>query len=423
MPLFALIGQAILLSILLLGFALFFAWQYARQGSAGEPSPALIRWIMTAGLVGAFLIVFMSVGPASGAGAQFGLIIAGMVVSLLLCILWLPSLVGSLLGPLTGSLTGGSEEVELKAAYFRAVGHRKRGEYAEAVAAVRAELERFPGDAEGLLLLVDLHADELRDPLGALAILQEMLVTPGRADAERALALSRMADLKLKGLNDAEGARRALEQLVEEFPDSPTAHLARQRLAHLPTASGGGAKPEPVRIAVPHHEERLGLTEDLGASRIPVENATESARDLVEHLKQFPEDWEARERLARLYVEPLGHLRLATDELELLLAQTSVSPRHVVRWFNELVDLQLKTPDGIPAARQTLERLIARYPDSVWSAQAEARIRHLGLDQRAREATRTLKLGQYEQRLGLKRADPSIPDPSRSGESDGGTPA
>lgn len=284
------------------------------------------------------------------------------------------------------------------------------------MAAVRTVLERFPGDSEGLLLLVDLHSDELRDPLGALDILHELLTTPGRANDERAVALSRMADLQLKGLSDAEGARRTLEELVMEFPDSPAGHLARQRLAHLPTATDGGEKPEPVRIVLPHHEERLGLTEDLGASRLPVENATESARGLVEHLKQFPEDWEARERLARLYVDPLGHLRLATEELELLIAQTSVSARHMVRWFNELADLYLKTPDGIPAARLALERLIARFPDSGWSAQAEARIRHLGIDQKSREVARTIKLGQYEQRIGLKRGDPSIPDPSRTGQ-------
>ena len=178
-----------------------------------------------------------------------------------------------------------------------------------------------------------------------------------------------------------------------------------------------GVKAEPVLIAVPHHEERLGLTEDLGASRIPVENATKTAQELVEHLARHPEDWEARERLAKTYIEPLGHLKLATDELEQLLALDGVSSRHVVRWYNELADVHLKTPHGIPAARGVLERLIARFPDSAWAAQAEARIRHLGIDQKARESTRTLKLGQYEQRLGLKRADPSIPDPSRTGES------
>ena len=420
MSVFALIGQAILFSLVLLGGALFFAWQYARQGTPGEASPALIRWLLTAGLVTLFVITYTAVGPGAAGTAQFGLIIAGMVVSVLLCILWLPTVVSSVLGPLTGSLTGGQEPVELKPAYFRAVGHRKRGEYPQAVEAVRAELERFPGDAEGLLLLVDIHAEDLKDPQAALGVLQELLTTPGRSDGDRALALSRRADLELKGLNDAEGAGRTLQQLAEEFPDSPAGHLARQRLAHLPGARGGGEKPEPARIAVPHHEERLGLMEDLGASQLPVENAADSARQLVEHLSQHPEDWEARERLARLYGEPLGQWTLATDELERLLALTGVSPRHRVRWYNELADIHLKIPEGVPAARQALERLISEFPDSAWSAQAEARIRHLAYDQKARLVPRTLQLGQYEQRLGLKRADPSIPDPSRTGESAAG---
>ncbi|MBL9174918.1 MAG: tetratricopeptide repeat protein [Verrucomicrobiales bacterium] len=413
----ALIGQAIVFSLVLLGCAALFAWQYARQGSAGEASPALFRWGLTVGLVALFVWAFRGAGPTPGAAAQFGLIVAGMVVSVLLCILWLPSLVASVLGPLTGSLTGGTDRVELRPAYFRAVGHRKRGEYPEAIHAVRAELERFPGDAEGLLLLVDIHELDLKDPMAGLEVLQELLTTPGRSASDRALALSRKADLQLKGLNDGEGARATLELLAAEFPDSPAGHLATQRLAHLPGGSAAGMKAEPVRIAVPHHEERLGLTEDLGASRLPVENATKTARELVDHLSRHPEDWEAREQLAKTYIEPLGHLKLATDELEQLLALDGVPPRHVVRWFNELADVHLKTLDGVPAARAVLERLIARFPDSAWAAQAEARIRHLGIDQKAREGTRTLKLGHYEQRLGLKRADPSIPDPSRTGES------
>ena len=64
--------------------------------------------------------------------------------------------------------------------------------------------------------------------------------------------------------------------------------------------------------------------------------------------------------LAKTYIEPLGHLKLATDELEQLLALDGVPARHVVRWFNELADVHLKTPDGIPAARAVLERLMAR---------------------------------------------------------------
>ena len=81
-----------------------FAWQYARQ----ELSRRAVQHFLpvrglTAGLVALFVGAFTGAGPTPGPAAQFGLIVAGMVVSVLLCILWLPSVVASVLGPLTGS--------------------------------------------------------------------------------------------------------------------------------------------------------------------------------------------------------------------------------------------------------------------------------------------------------------------------------
>ena len=40
----------------------------------------------------------------------------------------------------------------------------------------------------------------------------------------------------------------------------------------------------------------------------------------------------------------------------------------------------------------------------------------LGLDAKAKSQPRTIKLGSYEQNIGLKRGDPSIPDPAGPGE-------
>ena len=412
----ALIGEAIVLGTLLLAGAGYFAHRYAKDGAAGDVMSLPSRLVLTVVMLGFFGYAKRSLG-GEGVGT-FVMVILWMVFGVLLAVLWLPTLVSLVLGPMFGSMTGGDQQVELKPVYYRGIGRRKRGESAAAIEAVRAELEKFPGDAEGLLLLVEIYADDVKDPRAALAVLDELLTTSGRAPAERALALSRRADVQLKHLNDAEGARVTLETLVAEFAGSEAAHLAQQRLAHLPGGSSAGEKPEAHRLVVKHHEERLGLTEDLGVSQLPVEDATRSAQELLRHLDEFPDDWEARERLARLYVEPLGHLMLATDQLERLIAQPGAPARHVVRWLNELADLQIKTDDGVPAARLTLERLVSKFPGSPWATQAEGRLRHLVYDERAKHATRTIKLGHYEQNLGLKRGDPSIPDPAKSGETE-----
>ncbi|MBN8247434.1 MAG: hypothetical protein J0L84_08325 [Verrucomicrobia bacterium] len=407
----ALLGDALIFGSILLGCAALFAWQYARHGSAAEGSPVILRWTLTVGLIGLFAYTVHRVGPNPVGPSAFLLLIAGMVVSVLMMILWLPTLVAGALGPLTGSLTGGNEKVEAKPAYYRAIALKKRGEFQAAIAAVRMELERFRGDSEGLLMIVDLLAEDLKDPNAALEVLRESLQTPGRSESERAQALSRWADIQLQHLQDAEAARETLEEISREFGESPAGHLARQRLAHLPGAAGGGTAEEPPRLVVKHHEERVGLMEDFGASRVGGEDPAEAAAALNGHLNAHPDDWESRERLALLYAESLNEPSRATAQLERLLSQSGVPARHVARWYQLLVDLQLKATDGVAAARITLERMREQFPDTAWAAQAETRLRHLGLDQKAKEAPKTLKLGQYEQKLGLKTKEPPADSP------------
>ena len=163
---------------------------------------------------------------------------------------------------------------------------------------------------------------------------------------------------------------------------------------------------------VTHHEEQLGLTADLGAAQLPQEDLPAESDRLVTHLNEFPDDWEARELLARIYVDHWHRLDLASDQLERLINQPGAAPRQVAHWLNSLADVQLKSPAGLPAARLTLERIGQKFPASQWSELAQSRISLLGLDQRAKASPKTLKLGNYEQNIGLQRGDPSIPDPA-----------
>jgi hypothetical protein len=137
-------------------------------------------------------------------------------------------------------------------------------------------------------------------------------------------------------------------------------------------------------------------------------------REYVARIEASPDDWESREKLARLYVDRWNRIDLATDLLEHLIIQPGMAPRQVVRWLNELADLQLKSPDGTGVAKLTLERIVQLYPDSQWSQQAESRIHLLGMDRRAKSAPKTVRLGTYEANIGLKCGDPSIPYPSQS---------
>ena len=84
--------------------------------------------------------------------------------------------------------------------------------------------------------------------------------------------------------------------------------------------------------------------------------------------------------------------------------------RAVAHWLNLLADLQLAAPDGIAQARETLARIEARFPGTVWAETAQSRIGRLSIENKGREGpVKTLKLGTYEQNIGLKPASGDAP--------------
>jgi tetratricopeptide (TPR) repeat protein len=359
----------------------------------------------------AFLVTDVLAAFRFGGGLFLILAFAG---ALLASPMWVPRVVGWGISPLLDLYTGGDEPEALKPFYSKAVALRKRGRYAEAIEEVEMQLERFPGDGPGMMLLAEIHADDLKDVGAALLILDEVVTTPGRSPAELSLALSRRADLELYHLNDIAAARVTLERIVQEFPKSEAAVLAYQRIAHLPTQEFHDQQEVHRTITVVHHEERLGLADDMSLKVEPRGETGKEAVDLVAHLSEFPDDWESRQRLAALYVEKWSRYDLAVDQLERLITTPGAPDRQVVQWLNDLADLHLKSPEGHSPAKMALERIGQKFPGTAHADQAEARIRLLGLDRRAKSTPQKIKLGQYEQNIGLKRNDPTIPDPSRN---------
>ena len=118
-----------------------------------------------------------------------------------------------------------------------------------------------------------------------------------------AFALSREADWLLKLAQDREGARAALEQIVQLLPETEQAQLALQRIAHLVPTAMLVAKKEPQRFAVPKGEENLGLRGNSPEIKAPEQDPAWPAAEYVRHLEEYPSDNEAREKL-RLHLRP-----------------------------------------------------------------------------------------------------------------------
>ena len=107
-----------------------------------------------------------------------------------------------------------------------------------------------------------------------------------------------------------------------------------------------------------------------------------------------------------IYADYYGRLDMAVGELEQMIGQPNQPGRLVVHWLNLLADLQIRHGASYEAARDTLQRIVDRDPDAAAAEVARRRLGLLKLELKAKDKSQAVKLGSYEQNLGLKRGLP-----------------
>lgn len=329
--------------------------------------------------------------------------------AILICVivfgaLWTPDLGEWIARPITGMFTDAGETTERKPFYSPALARRKQGKYRESIAAIRAQLEQFPGDFEGMMLQAEIEAEELHDLASALVTLELYLAQENNAPEHIAYALNTMADWQLKLALDPEAARAALERIIEKFPDGVLAHKARQRIAHL------GSKEmllhrhdEGRRIALPASPKDIGIHGQIAQPAPPPADPAALAAEYVKQLELHPHDNDAREQLALIYAREFGRLDLARDQLKQLINYTHQNVRDVERWLNLLATLEIELAQDVDEARKALQRIVELFPDTAAAAQANYRMTRLATEVQEKEKSQGLKLGSYERYLGLKK--------------------
>ena len=113
-----------------------------------------------------------------------------------------------------------------------------------------------------------------------------------------------------------------------------------------------------------------------------------------------------KEKLAVLYAGHFKRLDLAAAELEQMIAEPHQPAKLVVHWLNLLADLQIRAGGDYETVSQTLQRIIDRFPNLAAAEMARNRLAILKLELKANAKAEGIKLGTYEQRLGLKRDTP-----------------
>lgn len=370
-----------------------------------DPTGLVTRWLLSLGVAGVagWLVTrafhYGGLAAAEGgmvAGFATAMVVAGLAagVGIFLGALWAPHVANFVAGLLTNSLDGGAADEEPPPLYAIARARRKQGRREEALAEVRAQLSRHPQDCEGLLLLAEMQAEDCGDLEAAEDAVETLLAVPDLLPGSAALALNRLADWKLKRGRDEAGAREALERVVRDYPGTEQSHYARQRLAHLEGAAQQlEAQAQRAPIHLERHEEYVGLREDFQGLKAPETDPTQTATQLVQHLARYPDDCEARERLARCYLEEFHRSDLAVGEIEQLLADAGQPARQRAHWYHLLADVHVKGTGDERGARRALESIIEQYPKQAAAENARQRLARLGLELRARREGTVVRFG------------------------------
>jgi tetratricopeptide (TPR) repeat protein len=273
------------------------------------------------------------------------------------------------------------------------------------VTEVRKQLDRFPTDIEGLLLLAEIQAQNLKDLDAAETTIQRLCNQAGHSPRNIAFALYSMADWHLEIGKNREGAQACLEKLIALFPNTEFSLGAAQRIAHLGSTEMLSERHSQRTIPFPAGHSPQMTRES--AEKTPETDDSTLAVYYVEHLRAHPYDTDAREKLAGIYAEHYCRLDLATAELEQLIQHPNHPSRSVVRWLNLLADYQVKCGANLETVQGTLQRIIDRDPNAAAAGLARNRLSLLKLELKANEKSQGVKLGSYEQNIGLKRGLPN----------------
>lgn len=374
---------------------------YAFERST-DRAALLLRWLVTVPVLLVIWKVAMPEFARGGFDAIFGLAIT-WACGVVLAVLWAGSLTDLIAKPFASLFDGGGTPPEPKPQYSAALAKRRRSKPLEAVMAIREQLAKFPKDYEGTILLANIQAEDLKDLTSAEMTLNHFCEWDKAPPKQVAAALTQLADWHLKLAQDGHSARIALERIVEKYPESEMALVAKQRIAHL-----GGAEKILLEaydrrpVLVPEGVKNVGLL-DSSAHLAPVETSPgELAASYVKHLEQHPDDTEAREKLAIIYARHFQRLDLATIELEQMIGEPNHPYKRVAHWLNLLTDLQVRCGGNYETAKATLERIIERYAGYGVAEVARSRLAHLKLEFKALEKTPEKTMGVYEQNIGLK---------------------
>jgi hypothetical protein len=392
-------GEIIKIAVIVAGIVWLFVHTLKRSD---DPAKLIFKWMITIPLIAFYVWEIIPMVKEGGFGAIVGIIMS-VVFGNIMFIIWRHSVTDLIANPIASLYDGGKEEVDPKPYYSIAISKRKQNKPLEAVVEIRRQLAKFPNDFEGVILLANVQAEDMKDLPSAEITFNHFCERPDAPPKQVAAAWTQMADWHLKLAQDSDSARAALEKIIAKYPDTELSAQAAQRIAHL-----GGAEKillaahDRQAVFVPEGVKNIGLL-DSSEHLIPAEADPEMlAADFVKHLERHPQDTDAREKLAVIYARHYKRPDLASLELEQLINEPEQPAKRVAHWLNLLADLQINGGADYCTVRDTLLKIVERFPDSAVAEIAQSRLSRVKLEIKGKEETPGKKLGVYEQNIGLK---------------------
>ena len=387
--------SGLVIAVVLVGLGLF---TIAKKSY--DPAKVFSKIICTIPLVLGCIWAAHSLGPFG----PFVIVFMGVILSLM----WTPHIASLITSPLTNLFDGGSERPDDRPFYSIANARRKKGDYPAAIEAARGQLKKFPNDFEGVTLIASIQAENLNDLQAADNTLRHFCERKNAPDNHVAAAWTAMADWHLKIGVDVDSARTSLEKIITRFPETEFSLKAEQRIAHLVTTEKILLdQHDRPKFAVPKGIQNLGLRDDQESFKPKEIEPGQLAAAYVKQLEAHPHDSEVREKLATIYARDFKRLDLATLELAQLINEPRHSPKQISGWLNLLANFQVELDADIETVRATLMTIVEKYPNLPIAALTQRRLERLNSDYKNKETKAGVKLGTYEQNIGLKYGGPS----------------
>lgn len=122
-------------------------------------------------------------------------------------------------------------------------------------------------------------------------------------------------------------------------------------------------------------------------------------------LARFPHDFRGRMMLAEIHAVNRHDLDAAREALQGIINDPGASPEHIAFALNHLSDWELHLARDPAAAREAIEQIVRRYPDTELAQLAHQRLAHLPTADmlQARQERNPVAVPQVTERLGLCR--------------------